>query len=99
MRIEIELDDKLYQVVMEKEVKIGFASSFADRFIDAIHKGTERKTGRWRNKSTVNPFSTCRDRIYWRECSACKWGRDDCNTANDSPYCPNCGAKMEGAEE
>lgn len=55
----------------------------------------ERKTGRWKNESKRNPFSTCKDRIYWRMCSACGWCREDCNPANDTPYCPNCGARME----
>ena len=55
----------------------------------------ERKA-RWKNESKRNPFSTCKnDRIYWRVCTACGWCREDCNTANDTPYCPNCGARME----
>lgn len=53
------------------------------------------RKGRWKNESKTNPLSTCKEKIYWRVCSACGWCREDCNPANDTPYCPNCGAKME----
>lgn len=58
----------------------------------------ERKTGRWRTRSR-KILSTRNDRFYWRECSACRWCREDCNTANDTTYCPNCGAEMKGGAE
>ena len=47
--------------------------------------------GKWITKSKRNPL----EEWSWRECSACGWCREDDSTANDTPYCPMCGAKME----
>lgn len=68
----------------------------SDIIVSAIKNGTPIKEGaKWKNESKRNLFSTCKERIYWRVCSACGWCREDCNPANDTPYCPNCGAMME----
>ena len=47
--------------------------------------------GKWITKSKRNPL----EEWSWRECSACGWCREDDSTANDTPFCPMCGAKME----
>lgn len=36
---------------------------------------------------------------YFRQCDICGFERDDCNADYDTPYCPNCGAKMERRTE
>lgn len=33
---------------------------------------------------------------YFRQCNSCGYERDDCNPDYDTPYCPNCGARMDG---
>ena len=55
---------------------------------------TERKVGKWITKSKRNPLCLA-GKFFWRECSACGWCREDDSTANDTPFCPMCGAKME----
>ena len=33
--------------------------------------------------------------FYWfRQCSCCDYERNDDDPGKDTPYCPNCGAKM-----
>lgn len=35
--------------------------------------------------------------LYWyRYCSECLYERHDDNVDKDTPYCPDCGAKMDG---
>lgn len=38
---------------------------------------------------------------YWKECSVChsKPGRTEYGSIDESPYCPNCGAKMDGRDK
>lgn len=55
------------------------------------------RRGRWIQKSKPADFCT----YWWYECSACgdKPPNDRYGHPNYlSPYCPNCGAKMEGDE-
>lgn len=40
IELVIRIDRKMYEAIMQKEVTIGFASSFSDVMIDTIHKGT-----------------------------------------------------------
>lgn len=57
----------------------------------------EPKRGRWIQKS--KPLELCT--YWWRECSVCgnKPPNDIYGHPNYlSPYCPNCGAKMEADE-
>ena len=35
---------------------------------------------------------------YYRSCSLCGYERKDCDSNEDTPYCPNCGAEMEKGE-
>lgn len=53
----------------------------------------EPKKGRWMHHE---------DKAYagdgYEECSCCKWRCADWVFIEDSNYCPNCGAKMEGGE-
>ena len=35
---------------------------------------------------------------YYRSCSLCGYERKDCDSDEDTPYCPNCGAEMEKGE-
>lgn len=64
------------------------------RLIKAQPKQEPRR-GRWIQKS--EPLELCT--YWWYECSACgnKPPNDNYGHPNHlSPYCPNCGAKMEG---
>ena len=47
--------------------------------------------GKWITKSKRNPL----EEWSWRECSVCGWCREDDSTANDTPFCPMCGAIMK----
>ena len=63
------------------------------RFIEK-RPTAEPKTGRWIQKS--KPLELCT--YWWRECSVCgnKPPNDIYGHPNYlSPYCPNCGARME----
>ena len=51
------------------------------------------KHGKWILKSEA-PIT--REK-YW-ECSLCGCGSDSFDTVYFTPYCPNCGAKMENIE-
>ena len=65
----------------------------ADRAV-CVYVPTEPKRGRWIQKS--KPLELCT--YWWRECSVCgnKPPNDIYGHPNYlSPYCPNCGAKME----
>ena len=90
MKIVIDIPEQKYRSIQECAVAV------TDEILKAVLNGTPyvRKTGRWRTRSR-KLLSTRNDRFYWRECSVCRWCREDCNKANDTPYCPNCGAKME----
>ena len=33
--------------------------------------------------------------VWYRECSECGYERNDDNIDNDTPYCPQCGTKMD----
>jgi hypothetical protein len=46
--------------------------------------------GRWIEKQ--EPITWCEDDVeIFYECSVCQ-----CQNFGESPYCPNCGAKMDG---
>lgn len=62
-------------------------------------KQTERKTGKWIRRHYV-----CEDgKLDTFICSECRYeccyDAETGVSAEDYKYCPNCGAKMEGAEE
>lgn len=49
--------------------------------------------GRWLDGNRGKHDGT----LYWyRYCSECLYERDDDNEDKDTPYCPNCGASMDG---
>lgn len=56
---------------------------------------TEPKHGWWKNVhiSLVDPDGVARYGRYGYQCSICRT-----ETADITPYCPNCGAKMDGGE-
>lgn len=77
------------------EINKVFEPAFANYIITALTEGatpSECKTGRWIRIFPDNDFkcSVCGNFIDFDGVNA---GRGDAN------YCPNCGAKMEGAEE
>jgi len=66
------------------------AIHFSEQWLEEEYK--EPKTGHW--EKTIDGH------CYWYKCSCCgtkapknEWGND-----YFSPYCPNCGAKMESEE-
>lgn len=50
--------------------------------------------GRWILESTHEGLEDDPEQ-YW-ECSLCGCGSDSFDTVYHTPYCPNCGAKMDG---
>ena len=88
-----ELIDRLGVIKALDEAKIKTTSKEYDRIIDVIGSMPtieERKVGAWHIQKS-KPQG-----ILFPHCSCCEW----CNTNwIKYPYCPNCGAKMEGAEE
>lgn len=58
----------------------------------------ERKTGKWISEIAEREDWKGIKRKYFQpnSCSVC---HKPSNIGEDYPYCPNCGAKMEGAEE
>lgn len=52
------------------------------------------RRGRWILKRTVGDESDEPEQ-YW-ECSLCGCGSDSYDTVYHTPYCPNCGARMDG---
>lgn len=55
----------------------------------------EPKRGKWIDGKHMG-FDGCF--VWHRECSLCGYEREDDNTDKDTPFCPNCGAKMERSE-
>lgn len=54
------------------------------------------RLGRWVDGRRMGLDGT----FHWfRQCSECLHEREDDNEDKDTPYCPNCGARMEGEEE
>ena len=50
------------------------------------------RRGRWIDGKRMRFDGT----FYWfRQCSECLYERKDDNEDKDTPYCPNCGARME----
>ena len=54
------------------------------------------RLGRWVDEKRIGLDGT----FHWfRQCSECLYEREDSNEDKDTPYCPNCGAKMDEVEE
>ena len=52
----------------------------------------EKQHGRWMDYRRMGIDGT----FHWfRQCSECLYEREDDNEDKDTPYCPNCGAKMD----
>lgn len=65
-----------------------------DKLREIVHEAVERikEEGEWIEKQVKDEYSWTRRRFY---CSACgSW-----NTYGMSNYCPNCGARMKGAND
>ena len=56
----------------------------------------EPKRGKWID-GHYSGFDGCR--VWHRECSLCRYERDDDDPEKDTNYCPNCGALMKGESE
>ena len=52
------------------------------------------RVGKWLDGERVGYNGT----YYYRYCSECLFERNDDDVDKDTPYCPNCGAKMERSE-
>lgn len=56
----------------------------------------ERKAGKWLDGHRAGYGES----LYWYiYCSECLWERDDDDHDKDTPYCPSCGARLEGAKQ
>ena len=93
----MELIDRLGVMKVLDEAKIKTTSEEYDRIIDVIGSMPtieERKTGRWivldECANSGCYCSNCRKKLVKEGWS---------NTVKKIKFCPNCGAKMEGAEE
>lgn len=54
----------------------------------------ERKTGKWIPQDMNKSYGMVSTAVYYYpKCSVCGW------SANNTNYCPNCGAKMDGGEQ
>lgn len=64
-----------------------------DKIYDALQNipTTEPLMGKWLDGERVGYNGT----YYYRYCSECLFERNDDDVDKDTPYCPNCGAKME----
>ena len=52
----------------------------------------EVKHGRWEDGKRMGLDGT----FHWfRQCSECLYEREDDNEDKDTPYCPNCGSRMD----
>lgn len=60
--------------------------------IECLPRIDQVKHGKWMDGKYMG-FDGCF--IWHRECSICGYERSDDNPDKDTPYCPNCGAKME----
>ena len=78
---------------------------YSDDFINGFECGAKRQfetdkkarlQGEWVDGHRMK-MGGC---YYWfRECSECGYERDDDDTDKDTNFCPNCGARMKGADD
>ena len=73
----------MYETVRESSV---YYLGFKDGKKDAVAHG------KWEHGNNANRVNRSGDYEEWYTCTVC-----DCDTAYCSDYCPNCGAKMDGA--
>lgn len=90
MRIVIDISKDRYDEIMSMDWKNG-RLIFNEEII-AIHDGKvfeqETKAGCWTHKHD--------DAFDWYECSSCGYGAEgEVEIGDETPYCPNCGAKMK----
>ena len=81
---------------LEKFVKL--KTTMRPVFVDVLTSAdvAEVKHGRWEDGKRMGFDGT----FHWfRQCSECLYEREDDNEDKDTPYCPNCGARMDEVEE
>ncbi len=65
-----------------------------DKIYDSLQyiPTAESKVGKWLDGERVGYNGV----YYYRYCSECLFERNDDDGDKDTPYCPNCGARMKG---
>lgn len=80
--------ERLIKLIMSADCVSGFAGSLADHLI--ANGVTIQKQGRWKERYVK--LTSCEDDVdIIYICSEC-----EAHNFDESPYCPNCGAKMDG---
>lgn len=61
-----------------------------------IDEEREQRKGSWETGMRPTPYPWSPWRRIYRQCSECGYEREDGNPNKDTPFCPNCGARMKG---
>lgn len=94
-RVDVWKDAICNGTPLPEGAEILTAEAYSDLCLRA---SKERKTGRWISEIAEREDWKGIKRKYFQpnSCSVC---HKPSNIGEDYPYCPNCGAKMKGAEE